>query len=142
MTPETQQKVWQWVSETANQIKDWGSKEIPSFITEYLQWKFASSMIDIVGWSLLVVIVGLVVTKLTPKVVKLAIKAHDESSTYDGEGRAVLAVIAAIIACIASFAFCMSLILNFPKDQIKECVQIKVAPKVYLIERAAEFIKQ
>ena len=33
-------------------------------------------------------------------------------------------------------------VCNFPDEQIKDMIQISIAPKVYLIERAAEIIQK
>lgn len=52
-----------------------------------------------------------------------------------GIGSYVASTIMAIIALVASIA-------SFPSNQIFDCVKIKLAPKVYLVEKASELYKE
>lgn len=55
------------------------------------------------------------------------------------EGYWVLRVGPMLVFCIvALIAFCV----NFPTQNILNCIQITVAPKVYLVSEAAKIIKQ
>jgi hypothetical protein len=43
---------------------------------------------------------------------------------------------------IVSLFIIAGTITNFPRQNIKNCIQIKAAPRVFLIERAAEIIQK
>lgn len=124
---ELQNKVFSWVSQTADKIGEWGEKEIPAFITEFLTWRLYDNLISI-GLYLIAVIIALIVIfkVLLPLIKWLVMTDYEELMGFP---------IAAIVALL-SFAIFM-----FPVSEIKDCVKIKVAPKVYLVEEAAKLIK-
>lgn len=127
MNEELQHKVFSWVSQTADKIGEWGEKEIPAFITEFLTWRLYDNLISI-GLYLIAVIIALIVIfkVLLPLIKWLVMTDYEELMGFP---------IAAIVALL-SFTIFM-----FPVSEIKDCVKIKVAPKVYLVEEAAKLIK-
>jgi hypothetical protein len=44
--------------------------------------------------------------------------------------------------CLSAALLALMLVFNFPYDEIKDMIQINIAPKVYLLEKASELIKQ
>lgn len=126
---DLQTKVWQWIESSAQAIGDFAVKEIPPFIHEYLQWKFYDAAFD-AACRMIFVIIGLVMTCYFKKVMVWANKHADEEG-----GLSYLAVV------VFGFVTGVFVLGAFPNEQLKDMVQIKVAPKVYLIEKAAEIIK-
>lgn len=125
------EKVVDWVAKTTEQIGDFAAKEIPPFIHEYLTWKFWEAAISAI-YSLIPCLVCVVLLICFAKKVWLwTLKYLDESG-----GITILAPILFYGVCVVIF------FSNFPKSEIKDMIQIKLAPKVYLIERAAEIYKQ
>ena len=127
MNEELQNKVFSWVAETADKIGEWGGKEIPSFITEFLTWRFYENVISIAVYLLLIVVAAIVIAKVLIPLIKFII-----STSY----KELIGFPIAVIVLVSG-----ALIVNFPVEEIKDCVKIKVAPKVYLIEEAAKLIK-
>lgn len=126
---DLQTKVWQWIESSAQAIGDFAAKEIPPFIHEYLQWKFCEATFD-ASIRMILVIIGIIMLCRFRKIIAWA-----EKHSRDSEGFSyAVPVFSIIIAPLLIFH-------PFPKDQIKDMIQIKVAPKVYLIEKAAEIIK-
>lgn len=126
---DLQTKVWEWIESSAQAIGDFAVKEIPPFINEYLQWKFYEATFD-ASFRMIFVLVGFVTLCCLGKIMAWAKKY-----CYDSGGLSYAVPIASVV--IASIL----VLCPFPKDQIKDMLQIKVAPKVYLIEKAAEIIK-
>jgi EamA domain-containing membrane protein RarD len=126
---DLQTKVWQWIESSAQAIGDFAAKEIPPFIHEYLQWKFYEATFD-ASFRMIFVLVGFVTLCCLGKIIAWAKKYanHSDGLSY------IAPILSAFIAVIL-------VLVPFPRDQIKDMVQIKVAPKVYLIEKAAEIIK-
>ena len=126
---DLQTKVWEWIESSAQAIGDFAVKEIPPFIHEYLQWKFYEAAFD-ASFQMIFVLIGFVTLCLFGKTMAWAKKYAKPSDGFSYVVPMVLTAIAAILV----FA-------PFPRDQIKDMLQIKVAPKVYLVEKAAEIIK-
>lgn len=132
------QKVGEWISTTANQIGDFASREIPPFIHEYLAWKFWENAAGIIGhFVLLGLLIGFIVTayKLNRKCYAKYIDTKDADW---GAGT----VITGLISGTASIILSVVWLTHFPKENVFNCIQIKIAPKVYLIEKAAEIYQQ
>ena len=127
MNEELQNKVFSWVAETADKIGEWGGKEIPSFITEFLTWRFYENVISIAVYLLLIVVAAIVIAKVLIPLIKFI-----NSTSYEE----LIGFPIAVIVLVSG-----ALLVNFPVEEIKDCVKIKVAPKVYLIEEAAKLIK-
>jgi hypothetical protein len=126
---DLQTKVWQWIESSAQAIGDFAAKEIPPFIHEYLQWKFYEATFD-ASFRMIFVLIGFVTLCRLGKIIAWAKKY-----SRDSEGLSYAVPIASVV--IASIL----VLCPFPRGQIKDMLQIKVAPKVYLIEKAAEIIK-
>lgn len=139
MKPEYEkltEKVMDWVGQAAQQIGDFATKEIPPFITEYLGWKFWECIIHIVGYitvEALLVIITIVMFKVANFGWKKYKEGHND---YDllSIGGTVVGAVFIIISLVHLFG-------NFPTQNLLDCVQIKIAPKVYLVEKASTIYK-
>jgi hypothetical protein len=129
MNNEITIKVMQWLESAAQQVGEFASKEIPPFVHEFLQWKFYEAAY---GATIRLTIVVMAITLLcfTRKIISWAERHSKES---DGTSYAV--PIASCCVVIVVF------FTNFPVKEIKDMIQIKIAPKVYLVEKAAEILK-
>jgi hypothetical protein len=131
MDTKLQDQVLEWISSTAEKIGDFATTQIPPFINEYLTWKFTEALVttSYVGGLLTILFVTFCLY------IKRLVKWAKESS-YDTDG------VSWIVPSILTVVTIGIIIGNFPIDEIKTMIQIKVAPKVYLIESAAKIIKQ
>jgi len=129
MKTESEKEVWSWVLETAQKFESFAVAEIPPFIQEYLAWKYLESSLIIGLW---LVSTGLVIA------CALLLRKH-YNRLYDkmGEGFAV-----PIGFMMFWFASTLVAIPFFVIPAAKDMIQIKVAPKVYLVEKASELIKK
>jgi hypothetical protein len=122
-------KVMQWLESAAQQVGEFASKEIPPFVHEFLQWKFYEAVFD-ASTGFLVEACFIALLCCTKKMVAWA-KVHSKQSF----GTSYCAPI--LIWCAAVPGF----FIVFPDREIKDMIQIKIAPKVYLVEKAAEILK-
>jgi hypothetical protein len=131
MDTKLQDQVLEWISSTAEKIGDFATTHIPPFISEYLTWKFTEALVttSYVGGLLTILFVTFCLY------IKRIVKWATERSGYTEE----LSWLVPIVFTIVTVGI---IIGNFPIDEIKTMIQIKVAPKVYLIESAAQLIKQ
>lgn len=126
-TNELQTKLILWLENAAQAIGDFAVKEIPPVIHEYLQWKFFEAC-----YYAILPIIGLLISVY---ILRWGIKLLNSDKDY-GELEIVNVVggstltLAALIATIS---------ISIPN--LKTAVQIKIAPKVYLIEQASDIIK-
>lgn len=134
MNEKLTEKVMLWVSTTAEQIGDFAAKEIPPFITEYLTWKFWENVLHIGLYGFAAVVFGLLLFGAYKVVRWIWVRnfGGDDFVSY-------LSTIALIIVTIV---YSVNLCINFPTQNLLDCVKIKIAPKVYLIEKAAELLKK
>jgi hypothetical protein len=115
------QNIQNWIIEQASNVTNWANAEVPLFIQEFLIWNFYSGLINIVGISILLVITFGLYIKF---------KKYLVESFKNGEPLMVLSLVFILFLVVCLFC------------GVKDCVQIKVAPKVYLVEKAAEMIKK
>lgn len=135
---EVMQKLGDWIAKTTEQIGDFASREIPPFIHEYLQWKFYENVISIVFYfSVIIFMIGLIVA--TFKLSVYGFKKHKENRHADWDALHYISGIACLTLSILSLVFFP---ICFPLNSIKNCVQIKIAPKVYLLEQSVELYKK
>jgi hypothetical protein len=130
MQNELQNKVVQWLELSAQAIGDFAVREIPPFINEYLQWKFVEALITGGGGFILSCI-------LSVGVYKCARRAWRWITGDDCDPAVVLIGFGALIGFIVNIH-----LFIFSLTNLKDALQIKLAPKVYLIEKASELIKQ
>jgi hypothetical protein len=123
-------KVMEWLSATANQVGNFAKEEIPPFIHEFLAWKFFETTID-AAWSLVYIIPILIFFFFYSK------KAWVWGVKYGKESDGISLLLPSVATVIAF----IGLVVAFPLDEIKTMVKIKTAPKVYLIEEAANIIQ-
>ena len=138
-------KVGNWITETAQQIGDFAAREIPPFINEYLTWKFWENAFYIFSHFMILAIL-IVIALIVWKIAKYLKKKQNEclekehrSDASDYETGFYITSIILIIYVISSLSIWTA---QFPTENVKNCIQIKIAPKVYLIERGAELYKQ
>jgi hypothetical protein len=129
MQNELQNKVVQWIESSAQAIGDFAVKEIPPFIHEYLQWKFVEALSKGGICFTLACIISFFLYKGIRKVGNwFTSEECDPGVIFLGVG-----VIIGLVANIRLFIYSCTNLLD--------SLQIKLAPKVYLIEKAAELIK-
>lgn len=127
-------KVGEWVSKTAEQVGDFAAREIPPFIHEYLTWKFWESAIGIFQYFICGVIwITLIIAMIRFTMSAIKNAKADRSSDWD-----VAALVSGIISAIMCPVFLISIFQKFPTENIKDCLQIKMAPKVYLLEKGTQ----
>ena len=129
MDNNLQEKVIQWIESTASKIGDFATEQIPPFITEYLTWKFWEAAFSASLYLILVAVAG-VYLAYWKKIWAWTMKELNSS-----DGVSLLPTLLSVAALSAL------LIYNFPYDEIKDMIQINIAPKVYLLEKASELIK-
>jgi hypothetical protein len=129
MDNNLQEKVIQWIESTASKIGDFATEQIPPFITEYLTWKFWEAAFSASLYLILVAIAG-VYLAYWKKIWAWNVKYFDSS-----DGISLLPV------CLSAILLTLALFFNFPYNEIKDMIQINIAPKVYLLEKASELIK-
>lgn len=129
---DIQQKVFSWMENAANQIGDFASKEVPPFIHEYLAWKFAENMIPIIFYVLICVLILILAIKFSKSFFVKTFEMDREEY-----GRTCFVAIPIVVHFFIVFMLCV----GFPYQSLLNVVQIKVAPKVYLVERATEILK-
>lgn len=126
-TNELQTKLVLWLENAAQAIGDFAVKEIPPVIHEYLQWKFFEAC-----YYAILPIIGLLISVY---ILRLGIKLLNSDKDY-GELEIVNVVGGSILTLAALIA---TISISIPN--LKTAVQIKIAPKVYLIEQASDIIK-
>lgn len=131
MKEELQTRMFNWIAETSEKVGNWTSVEIPEFIKEFLTWRFYSNAFDVALWLVFLLIALGLFLKWGFKFWKWGV-----SETIEGGGPEVMAPI------MATFIVMLPLALSMPISSAKECIQIKVAPKVYLVEYAAKMLKK
>lgn len=131
MDTKLQDQVLAWISSTAEKIGDFATTQIPPFINEYLTWKFMEALVTTTYKGGLLTILFVIFCVFIKRLVKWAAENAHDSGGFSVGLVGVLTIVTIVI-----------IIGNFPIDEIKTMIQIKVAPKVYLIESAAQLIKQ
>lgn len=130
-TTKLQEQVTEYIKVSVEKIGDFASKEIPPFINEYITWKFYENLFPITLYVLGMMFILFIVYKVLIPLCKWA----KESSIKEADS------IYYILPILSSMFLIAVPISTFPYDNIKNCIQIKVAPKVYLIEQASNIIK-
>jgi hypothetical protein len=131
MDTKLQDQVLEWINSTAEKIGDFATTQIPPFINEYLTWKFTEALVTTSYVGGLLTILFVTFCLYIKRLIKWAAEKADCS-----DGLSLVFPIALTVVTIGI------IVGNFPIDEIKTMIQIKVAPKVYLIESAAQLIKQ
>ena len=129
MDNNLQEKVIQWIESTASKIGDFATEQIPLFITEYLTWKFWEAAFSASLYLIVLAVAG-VYLAYWKKIWAWTMKEFDVS---DG--------ISLAPALLSAAALSLLIIFKFPYDEIKDMIQINIAPKIYLLEKASELIK-
>jgi hypothetical protein len=119
------QNIQNWIIDQASNVTNWANAEVPLFIQEFLIWNFYNGLINIVGILILLVITFGLFIKFKKNLVE---SFEDENPLM-------------IIILVFIFPIVVFLVVNL-FCSVKDVIQIKVAPKVYLVEKAAEMIKK
>lgn len=131
MNDQTQAKIMEWLANAADKISDFATQQVPPFVNEFLTWKFYENFFDIALFF--IIVIPVIVFGMMPmiKFWKWGFKQLVEDMCPS-----FLAPVLITLVVISAF------MVNFPYQQIKDCIEIKVAPKVYLIDYAAKIIKK
>lgn len=124
------EKVIEWIESATSKISDFAVEQVPPFITEYLHWKFWEAATHTVIFMIPILIIWGLYIRFRKFIWGLAIDKYgdiDPFSVLVFSGTVLLIVITCIM---------------FPLEHIKDMIQISIAPKVYLLEKAAEIVKQ
>ena len=129
MKPELQEKIYTWITEAAQKVGDWSSTEIPLFVTEYLQWKFVEAGMYTVVWTIAMAIV----LSFAPRFKRWCFdkQVRDDSEELTPVAFVFLTLLSVVV-----------MVTSFPYDEVKDMLQIHIAPKVYLLEKASELLKE
>jgi len=133
MNEQLQERVFSWVSQTAENIGEWTTKEVPLFINEYLLWKFWENAIGIGMY-----IAGFLICWGFWAILYKKLWGKFKESWEDNRDWIPVVTIFGGAALFVSFVVTL---LAFPSENILTCLKIKVAPKIYLVEEAARIIK-
>lgn len=125
--PTLQQQVFEYIKKAAEKIGDFTQREIPPFIEEFLQWKFVENA----------VYVGFGITALFVVFCGLKCWSKRKSSGKMHGDEDIFFVAASIIYGLLTIAVTGGALVPL----ILEMIQIKIAPKVFLLETAAEYLK-
>lgn len=134
MQDTLQQQVFDYIKSAAEKIGEFAANEIPPFVEEFLTWKFWEASIEAAFWGIPVLVSLVWLIFYCKKTFHWAVEMDKNSKSYDSCW--ILIPVVSTCAAIAMFFLCA------PYSQIKDMIQIKVAPKVYLLEQAAKIIKQ
>ncbi len=131
MNEKLTDKMIEWVGKTAEQIGDFAAKEIPPFIHEYLTWKFYEAAFDVAVYGLIILLLCVFWIFIVKRLV-----VWSDKWAYRSDGFSwLMTVVPVFFSLLTPFVM-------FPKSQIKDMIQINIAPKVYLLEKATEIIKK
>lgn len=131
MEKELTNKMIEWIEAAGQKIGDFATQEIPPFIHEYLNWKFWEAIVN-ASIGFFFVILGLIwFIFFCKKVFKWSIQK--DSKGYDTAWTLIPTASCVLAMC--------GIIFGFPYAPIKDIIQIKVAPKVFLIEKASSILK-
>jgi hypothetical protein len=128
MNGQIANKLIQYMSSTETFL----STQIPDFAQQYLQWCFYSDLIQMFIFVLATILGWAFVIKLLPKIIKNCEK-HDSFYSVDG-------AILMTISCVICAAFTIITLICIPINTM-DLIEIKVAPKVYLVENLAKHLK-
>lgn len=124
------EKVIEWIESAASKISDFAVEQVPPFITEYLNWKFWEAATNTVIFMIPILIIWGLYIRFRKFIWGLAIGEDGDIDPF-----VILVVIGTVILIMTTCAM-------FPLEHIKDMIQISIAPKVYLLEKAAEIVKQ
>ena len=130
-TEKLQDQIIEYMKISINKIEDFTVKEIPPFIHEYITWKFYENLLPITLFTLLL----LVLTILTCKYITPFWRWASETSKKEQD--TIYFLFPVVVTCL----MVVVILITFPYNNIKNCIQIKVAPKVYLLEQVTKIIK-
>ena len=130
--PNLQTQVFEYIKEAADKIGDFAAKEIPPFIEEFLRWKFWEAGFYAGIWLFSFLIFFSSIIYWIKKRKEQIIMAFDRS---EPEAFIIFFYSLAAIAGLAP-SFFVSFI-----PSVLTMLQIHIAPKVYLLEKASEYLK-
>lgn len=124
------EKVIEWIESAASKISDFAVEQVPPFIVEYLNWKFWEAFTYTVVCIIPIVLFWGTYIRFRKFIWRFVIDEHGDLDPL----------------CIPVFAVTSILVMTtavvFPLEHIKDMIQISIAPKAYLLEQAAEIVKQ
>jgi len=132
-TPELQQKIIEWLELAGNATAEFVTTQIPPIIQEYLYWKFMENMTSALFYMIPVLASLVWLIFYAKKTIQKCV-SYDRKTSWDSCYTA-FPTVASIVSVIVFFS-------TFPLQEIKDMIYIKIAPKVYLIDKCSEFIKK
>lgn len=123
-----QTQVFEYIKEAAEKIGDFAQREIPPFVTEFLNWKFYEALAWALVWIVPVAIAFFGILTWYIKRKKQIFSDEDEKF-----GFLMVNLICLVVSGASFIPLCFVNLLCM--------LQILVAPKVYLLERTAEYLK-
>lgn len=105
-------------------------KEVPLVVNEYLNWKFWESAANIIMILLGLAVYFFVVWFLIKKTNFKMFEVRSSLDFFGTVGNIIIGTLLLVLTPIVVY------------KNTKTCLQISIAPKVYLIERASEILKR
>jgi hypothetical protein len=137
-------EIVEWVQEKAQDVESVASEEIPLLIQEYLSWIFwenaISAAIEII-FVALVIAWCLWITSNWKKQSKRYKEEWNRGDFNPFEDSSSVLLPASIVFAGISIFFSLIIVIPFAVSDVKDCVKVKLAPRVILVEKAGELIK-
>lgn len=129
-----------WVKESAEKTQNFLEGEIPIVIQEYLTWIFWDNISTVLIW-LFFFIIATVVQVYNLKASKKNIEDSNNHATsfwdhYNSDSLQILQ----ILLFISYFGLMMSFFIGVVPS-VKNCIKVKVAPRIILIEKASDLAR-
>lgn len=146
MKQENIDNIYNWLAARVESAENFVMAELPPFIHEYLTWHFWSNGIDVAVWLIwsLIWAAGIVVGwKLGWKYWnKAEVSREERGNNCHTDPEVALYMVPWIVGGFMAIALIANNTVNSHIEEAKTMVQIKVAPKVFLLDKAAELIKE
>lgn len=139
MDQEKLDKMWLWVEETAKRVGEFGSEQIPIFIHEYLSWHWTESFINcLIGFLMIIIpLIWAYKAGWGDMFIEKWEKRDEKGFSTGGLTRH------GIKSLILSIISVPLLIIGLHKVFMNtDWIKISIAPRVYLLDKAATMIKK
>ena len=130
---DTSAKVGEKIGNAASQMEDFATKEIPLVIQEYLTWHWVESFFWSIG-------IGGMFLALSGTLFKKVIWNNRDKEWYNSRGD--LNDIGIGVGFAIAGTIILTIIGSLITSNNMDWVKISVAPRVYLIDKAATFMKK
>lgn len=131
--PDIQQKIIEWLEAAGNATAEFVTTQIPPLIQEYLYWKFMENFVSAL-FNMIPVLASLIWLIFYAKKMIQKCLCYDRKGNWNSCFTGIPVLVS--VLSIPVFFTC------FPLQEIKDMIYIKIAPKVYLIDKCSQFIKK